>query len=209
MDIIAAAEAIVLMDEHAALTSFAQLLKPGGTLVAWFYGRPTFADPTLYATSQPLLDAIMVQSWAKVIRGSRSKRLQGFKRAADGMASWLDYIPFDSGTWTDVRRIKWNPHATLPFFGAEACGFDIDVVSHVQAGERTEERVDPEWWRNDWDLAELKRYFGVLFPDFKQALGKGDTGIDALFNDLGEKMGGEGVMCQFTWPAVLVLATRR
>ena len=206
---IAIAEAMVLMEERAALASFAHLLKPGGTLAVWFYGRPTFADPALYAVGQPLLDDIMVRNWAKVIRGSGMKRQQGFKRAADGMASWLDYVPFDPAVWANVRRIKWNPHATLPFFGAEACGFDIDVVSRVRVGEQKEERVDREWWRNDWDLAALQRYFSVLFPGFKEALGDGDADIDALFRELSEKMGGERTICQFTWPAVLCLATRR
>ncbi|KAI0110608.1 S-adenosyl-L-methionine-dependent methyltransferase [Hypoxylon sp. NC0597] len=207
-DLVAVAEAMVLMDEHVALDNFKRLLRPGGTLAFWFYGRPTFSDPKLRAEAQPLIDEIMVRNWAKVIRGSGERRKAGFRRAAEGMKSWLDYVPLDPQTWTDVRRIKWNPSATLPFFGEEACGFPISSTSNVRPSEHIEEREDPEWWRNDWNLAELKRYFSVLFPGFKEAVGDGDAEINQLFQELSVHFGGEGEVKQFTWPAVLVTATR-
>ncbi|KAI2463972.1 S-adenosyl-L-methionine-dependent methyltransferase [Annulohypoxylon bovei var. microspora] len=206
-DLIAAAEAMVLMDEKVALENFKRLLRPGGTLAFWFYGRPTFSDPKLRAEAQPLIDAIMVLNWAKVIRGSGERRIAGFQRAAEGMASWLDYVPLDPESWTNVRRIKWNTSATLPFFGEEACGFPIHPISNVKPGEHTESREDPDWWRNFWDIAELKRYFRVLFPGFKEAVGESDEQMDRYFRGL-EAHFGSGVQ-QFTWPAVLVTATRK
>lgn len=208
-DLIAAAEVVVLMDRDAGLASFAQLLKPGGTLAVWFYGRPTFSDPTLLAHAQPLLDKIMARNWNKVIGGRESgrKRAWGFRRCADAMASWLDFLPFAPETWTDVQRYKWNTHGTLPFFGEEACGYPIEPVSNVAEGEKVVVREDAEFWRNDWDVAQLKEYFRVLFPGFRQAIGEGDEQIDALFAELAEAMGGERK--QFTWPVALVLATRR
>ncbi|KAI0883035.1 S-adenosyl-L-methionine-dependent methyltransferase [Annulohypoxylon maeteangense] len=207
-DLIAAAEAMVLMDEHVALENFHRLLRPGGTLAFWFYGRPTFSDLKLRAKAQPLIDGIMVRNWSKVIRGSE-RRIAGFKRAAEGMASWLDYVPLDPESWSNVRRIKWNTSATLPFFGEEACGFPIHPTSNVKPGEYTEEREDPNWWKNEWDIAELRRYFRVLFPGFKEALGEGDQEINRMFQELESHFGGEGKTQQFTWPAVLVTATRK
>ncbi|KAL8805835.1 MAG: hypothetical protein Q9182_001747 [Xanthomendoza sp. 2 TL-2023] len=213
-DLIAAAEAVVLMDRDAGLASFARLLKPGGTLAAWFYGRPTFADPTLLTTAQPLLDQIMVLNWKKVIRGSSTaavgpRRAWGFKRCADAMESWLDFLPFDSTCWTDVQRWKWNTHGTLPFFGQEACGYEIHPVSHVAADvETVVEKTDEGFWGNEWDVAGLKAYFRVLFPGFREAV-EGEGEIEGLFGRLGEVMGGEGVRRRFTWPCALVLATRR
>ncbi|XDG01661.1 hypothetical protein ABKA04_001276 [Annulohypoxylon sp. FPYF3050] len=208
-DLIAAAEAMVLMDEKVALENFQRLLRPGGTLAFWFYGRPTFSDLKLRAQAQPLIDAIMVRNWAKVIQGSGEKRIAGFRRAAEGMASWLDYVPLDPEAWTDVRRIKWNTSATLPFFGEEACGFPIQTTSSVKPGEHVEEREDPNWWRNDWDLAELKKYFRVLFPGFEAAIGEGDGEINRMFAELETYFEGDGKIRQFTWPAVLVTATRK
>ncbi|OTB08088.1 hypothetical protein M426DRAFT_317193 [Hypoxylon sp. CI-4A] len=208
-DLIAVAEAMVLMDEQVALDSFARLLRPNGTLAFWFYGRPTFSDARLRAEAQPLVDAIMVKNWATVIRGSGERRKAGFQRAAEGMESWLDYVLLDPATWTDVRRIKWNPSATLAFFAEEACGFPIQTTSRVGPDEHVEEREDPEWWQNNWDIAELKKYFSVLFPGFKDAVGDGDAEINKWFQELEAKMGGQGKINQFTWPAVLVTATRK
>ncbi|KAI4116243.1 MAG: hypothetical protein LQ345_003306 [Seirophora villosa] len=209
-DLIATAEAIALMDRDAGLDSFARILKPGGTLAAWFYGRPTFADAALLARAQPILDRIMALNWRKVIRGSTSQRARGFKRCADAMASWLDFLPFAADTWTDVQRHKWNTHGTLPFFGREACGYEIEPVSHVAEGEKVDV-VGPDagFWANEWDVAALKEYFRVLFPGFRHAVGEGDKEIDGLFGELSEAMGGQGVARRFTWPCSLVLATRR
>ena len=208
-DMIAAAEAIVLMDPNDGLHSFATILKPGGTLAAWFYGRPTFTDPELLAQGQPILDRIMVRLWSKVIRPSGPRRRWGFKRCADSMESWLDYVSFPTDTWKDVQRFKWNTHGTLPFFGKEACGWDIEPMSNVAEGENVVIQEDPQFWANEWDVAALKSYFAVLFPGFKEATGEGDAEIDGLFDDLTEVMGGGGVVRRFTWPCSLLLATRR
>ncbi|KAL8630374.1 hypothetical protein Q9189_003934 [Teloschistes chrysophthalmus] len=206
-DLIVAAEAMVLMDHHLALQSFAKLLRPGGTLAFWFYGRPTFADK-LHAKGQHLIDTIMVRNWATVIqKDSGPRRRAGFRRAAEGMSSWLDYVPLDSSTWTDVHRIKWNTYGTLPFFREEACGFPIKTEYRVGEGEKTETIEDLEWWRNDWDVEQLKDYFRVLFPGFKDAVGEGNEEMESIYDELRKVMGtGEAA---FTWPVALVMATRK
>lgn len=82
------------MNAKVALASFATLLKPGGTLAIWFYGRPHFAEGEYATKCQPLLDAIMDHNFGMVIKGSGPDRKAGWKGAADGMASWLDYTHF-------------------------------------------------------------------------------------------------------------------
>ncbi|KAL8738823.1 MAG: hypothetical protein Q9181_000427 [Wetmoreana brouardii] len=206
-DLIATAEAMVLMDDQAALQSFARLLRPGGTLAFWFYGRPTFADARLHAKAQPLIDALMVRNWAKVIQGSGPRRLAGFKRAAEGMSSWLDYVRLDPLVWTHVHRIKWNTYGTLPFFGQEAGGFPVKSMNRIGPKEKLETIEDRDWWRNDWDVEQLKNYFRVLFPAFKDAVGEGNEEVNAIYDELEEKMGKS--TAAFTWPVVLVMATRR
>ncbi|KAL8646907.1 MAG: hypothetical protein Q9226_006658 [Calogaya cf. arnoldii] len=208
-DMIATGECIVLMDRDTGLQNFATVLKSGGTLAVWFYGRPTFSDPALFKKGQPILDRIMVLNWQKVISGSTTRRAWGFKRCADAMESWLDYLPFDPKVWMDVERYKWNTHGTLPFFGKEACGYDIEPVSNVREGEKMVVEQDAEFWVNEWDVEALRAYFKVLFPGFREAVGEGDKEIDGLFGELKDVMGGEGVTRKFTWPCALVLATRR
>ena len=208
-DMVAAAEVLVLTDAAKGMGSFAHLLKSGGTLATWFYGRPVFAERGLFERGQGIIDKIMVLNWSKVIQGSGPLRQQGFKRCADGMESWLDFVEFPADTWTDVRRYKWNTHGTLPFFGKEACGWEIEPVDNVGDREKVIIERDPDFWANRWDVAALKSYFTVLFPGFREAIGEGDKEIDGLFAELTEVMGGEGVETGFTWPCVLLLATRR
>ena len=44
-DFISVAEAIPLMDSPVALSGFARILRPRGTLAVWFYGRAHFSEP--------------------------------------------------------------------------------------------------------------------------------------------------------------------
>ncbi|KAL8792453.1 MAG: hypothetical protein Q9195_004986 [Heterodermia aff. obscurata] len=152
---------------------------------AVFYGRPTFSDPTLFDQAQHILDRIMVLNWTKVIGGSGPRRAWGFKRCADAMESWLDFLPFPSDTWVDVQRYKWNTHGTLPFFGEEACGYKIEPVSNVVDGEKVVVEKDEEFWMNEWDVAAVKEYFRVLFPSFRGVVGDSDKGINELFRAIG------------------------
>ena len=205
-DLIASAEAMVLMDEQAALKGFARMLRPGGTLAFWFYGRPTFADAKMFAIAQPLIDALMVHNWAAVIEGSGPKRQAGFKRAAEGMSSWLDSIWLNPSVWTSIRRIKWNTYGTLPFFDEKACGFPLNVSNTVADDNKVETIEDRNFWRNDWNLEQLKSYFRVLFPGFENAVRQDDPEIDRLYGQLELKMGNG--TATFTWPVSLVMATR-
>ncbi|KAG8526326.1 uncharacterized protein KY384_000319 [Bacidia gigantensis] len=216
-DLIAAAEAIVLMDMHAGLDSFARVLKPGGTLACWFYGGPTFtsSSPSSHgdANIKPLDRAkyyghLLAQSHPQFT----PKRMAGFKRCADQMASWLDYLDFDPGVWVKVERYKWNTrNGTLAFFGEEACGFPVRPERRVREGEQvTEKEVDEDWWRNEWDIEGLKRYFEVLFPGFRKVVdAEAAEEVERCFGMLEEEMGGQGVRRGFTWPVSLVVAGRK
>ena len=94
----------------------------------------------------------------------------GFKRCADQMASWLDYMHFPADTWTDVKRLKRNTrHGALPFFREEACGLAIRPTSIVSQGEENlDSEEDADFWRNECDVQALKRYFEILFPGFRE-----------------------------------------
>ncbi|KAL8938126.1 MAG: hypothetical protein Q9211_003356, partial [Gyalolechia sp. 1 TL-2023] len=193
VDLIATAETVVFIDTDAGLASFSKILKPGGTFAAWFYGRPTFSDRALFTAAQPILDKIMDRSWTTVIgrNDSGPKRALGFKRCADAMESWLDFLPFPQETWTDVQRYKWNTHGKLAFFGETACGYKIRPVSNIADGEKVVVKEDLDFWKNEWNVAEVKKYFRVLFPGFRKAIGEDDAVTNGLFEELGEAMGGE------------------
>ncbi|KAF2233473.1 hypothetical protein EV356DRAFT_567938 [Viridothelium virens] len=183
-NMITAAKAMVPMDENVGSKTIALVLKSDGTLAFWFYGRPTFLEPEYYHACQPILSEIVTHNWSK--------------RAAEGMASWLDYLAFNPTDWDDLQRFKKNTYATLPFSGREACRFDNKAVSNRTNEERVTIHEDPEFWKVSWNAIELKKYMSILFPGFKDAAGDGpgETEIGRLFNELTLQMGSERAICR-------------
>ena len=207
VDFVAAAECMPLMDVDRAIAGFGRLLRPGGTLAMWFYGRPRFAEPPFVATCQPLLDRILDCSFRKVVSGGGPAKRAAWQRAMRGMNSWLDDVWLPNMQWFDVRRRKWNTHAELPFFGKEACDFEIEKVCRVEAGEEMSEIRDDSFWEMKWDFAGLKDFVEASFPGMKEMQDK-DPEIQRLLKEIMAKMGGEGHVRSFTWPVVQVLAAR-
>ncbi|OJJ95286.1 hypothetical protein ASPACDRAFT_1891874 [Aspergillus aculeatus ATCC 16872] len=147
--IISALMFTLLPDPAAALRSLHTVLKPNGagTLAISFYGLPHFSEPALAAECQPLLDGIAQRA--------------SFKREADAVARWLDYLAFPVGEWRAVERHKWNRGwARLGFFTVRAGGFVVETpVSRVRWGqEKVVEVEDRGLWRRDWDVRELRRF---------------------------------------------------
>lgn len=74
-DFVAVAECIPSMDAEQAMTGFAKLLRPGGTVAIRFYGRPIFADEK----SQDLSDKITSKAFERTFP-SRSRRWKARSR---------------------------------------------------------------------------------------------------------------------------------
>ncbi|KAL4865661.1 hypothetical protein BDV12DRAFT_199954 [Aspergillus spectabilis] len=205
-DLIVCALMFPLMDTVAALKSFRTLLKPGGTLAIWFYGRAHFSEPKYAPTCQALLDAIINHHFAGVIKGGGPESRAECKRVADSIASWLDYIPFSEDEWVAVERHKWNRSwASLGFFGHEAGDFAFEPESNVRDSELVDEREDRNLWRKDWDAAQLKEFVQYIYP-FECM---DEDPVVPLWNDLVVAMGGLHARRAFSWPVAIVLATRR
>ena len=123
------------------------------------------------------------------------------------MASWLDNIDFTINEWKTVQRRKWNSKSAQMGFGPETCDFDIESFSNVKSTEEVIEIEDPEMWEGSWDILGVKRYVNSSFPNIEDKV-EVDREIKELFERLAEAMGGEGDVRLFTWPIVLILATR-
>lgn len=206
-DLAVAAECLPLLDASAAVTSFARLLRPSGTLAIWFYGRPAFAEPDFASRCQPILDDILDRSFAKIIKGGGPAHTAGWKRATDCMASWLDNVALSSDQWGDIQRRKWNSTLTMPFYGPKACDFEIEVSSAIGEGEKVVEERDLSFWAESWDVEGVRRFVEVNLPEFEERAEK-DEEIELLYEELGKQMGGIGAERQITWPVVLILATK-
>ncbi|GAB1195204.1 hypothetical protein APSETT444_004459 [Aspergillus pseudonomiae] len=205
-DLVVSALMFPLMDTMSALRSFHALLKPGGTLAIWFYGRAHFAELEYAGLCQPLLDRIINHHFSGVIAGGGPEHTAGWKHVADGIASWLDYIPFANEDWGSVERHKWNAEWTsLGFFGNEACNFAVEPRSSVTDAEVVIDRDDRCLWRKDWDVGQLREFVQYIYP-FQ---GMEEESVKPLWAQLEREMGGLHARRAFSWPVVLILATRK
>jgi SAM-dependent methyltransferase len=207
-DLVTCALAFPLLDTDKVLHTVFTLLRSGGTLAIWFYGPPIFLDPFLAEKAQPLLYAALDHYFQPVVSGGDAQELASWKRVADGMASWLDYIPFSQDNWTDVHRRKWNnAGARLSFFGPAACDFGVEPASAVGSHETVTDEQSPSFWKSYWDAGILKRFVLSIFPKPKSMI-KTDKILDKHLEKLEELMGGPGVKVSMTWPAVLILVRK-
>ncbi|KAL4742419.1 S-adenosyl-L-methionine-dependent methyltransferase [Aspergillus similis] len=205
-DLVACALTFPLLDTLPALQSFYTLLRPGGTLAIWFYGRAHFAEPEYARPCQPLLDEIIDHHYAGVIQGHGSEHLAQWKCVAERIACWLDYIPFSETEWANVTRYKWNTSwAELGFFTERACGCPLDALpSGINEGEIVIEQEDRKMWEMSWDVNGLREFVKYIFPFERMD----DEPVRPLWTRL-EREVGPGQRRLFSWPAVLILATKK
>lgn len=208
IDLITCAETFPLMDLEQAMDSILTLLRPGGTLALWFYGPPFFTEENYANKCQPILDQLMDCKFRPVVSGGGPAKRESWKRAAEGKASWFDYIPFFAECWNDVRRHKWNTQARLSYWTPAACDFDIELLSCVQKHEEVTEKVDHDFWKVEWDISMIRRYVGAAFPTPRH-IDQANHEMNELFEKLETAMGGANAARAMSWPVVLVLAQKQ
>ena len=210
-NLLTVAECLPLLDVPRAMNTFAHLLQPDGTLAIWFYGRPAFTEPEFTATCQPILNEILNLTFARVIKGGNSVAKAAWKSAQDTLESWLDNVALSPDIWGDVYRYKWNSHLPLPVIGPDAYDFTVETSSNVdQNTEKVVKVEDPHFWAESWDVEEVRRFVECLIPSFEEQKAKGYyQHIEAKYLDLERAMGGKEAKRAFTWPVVLILATRK
>ncbi|KAK6079333.1 methyltransferase type 11 domain-containing protein [Seiridium cupressi] len=208
-DAIFCAEAIPLMDKERAITGFAKMLKPNGTLAVWFYGRPLFTDGNREAC-QAIYAKVFNTKAAKMLQGNSPEFRAGWKHGIDTIASWLDNVEFPAETWKDVERRKWNTHTKIEFNDQEAMlGLPIEVASNIDhKRERIMEIRDEKFWARSWNVGEVCNFIEALLPTNHAELDQ-DPEIQGRFEELSEAMGGEEARRAISWPAVLLLATKK
>lgn len=146
-------------------------------------------------------------SFAPIIKSSGQQGKGAWKRATDRMSSFLDDIELKDDVWKDVERRKWNARHPMPFYGVEACDFDITSSSAIGAHEKVVETQDLAFWERQWDLAGVKQFVRVNLPAFDDKIQ--DQAIAGKYKELGRAMGGKSAIRKITWPVVLILASKR
>lgn len=95
----------------------------------------------------------------------------------------------------------------MPFYGPEACNFEITPSSAVGPHEEVVEKEDASFWERRWDLDGVKRFVLAILPtaDEKQQ----DERLTSKYTELKQAMGGETAIRKITWPLVLILASKK
>ncbi|KAL1881331.1 hypothetical protein Daus18300_001184 [Diaporthe australafricana] len=206
-DLITVAECIPLMDTQAAMSAFAKLLRPGGTLAIWFYGGPIFASP---GSSEDSPEVAGVQALFQGILNRSYDQFRPFKgsvleKPCTMIHSWLDNVAFDPVQFGDLRRVKWNTDKELHMLSSKVMGFDLEHVNLIGEGEIVDdEGVDRSFLlRNGVDFDWAKGYIDSAIARKKDYI---TEEVREMFEELESRM--KGRAWNASWPAVLLLATK-
>ena len=203
VDLITLGQCVDLMDTEQAFSGFAKLLRPGGTLAIWMYGRPIFAEKG-QKKSQEIYNQIATNAYLKIspIKGTV------WQHRCTVSAAWLDNIGFPSEDWTDVQRTKWNHDKPMSFVPEELYDFEIKYKDSVGPDEKVEKRIDRDFWARKWcTVYWVKRFMEAQFPWSTD--NEVNVHLTPIDKDLEKAMGGKGAKTKICWPAVLILATRK
>jgi len=144
-DLVVVSECMSLLDAPAALGSFAALLRPGGVVAIYFYGRSLFAsgdftaDVACDTAYERVATRVSQLLWPLV----GTPRYLAYKWGSEVLSSYMDNIAVPATEWEAVERHKWNCHRPLLFAVVE--GYDFPVVPGADQrgeGESTFDKVD-------------------------------------------------------------------
>ncbi|KAH8698793.1 S-adenosyl-L-methionine-dependent methyltransferase [Talaromyces proteolyticus] len=206
-DLVVVSECMPLLDAPKALDAFHGLLRVGGTLAIYFYGRPIFTSGQDPAHLDSLYDRIATKICSFLLPFKGTPGFPFHKRGAEALVSCLDNIPLPSGAWADVVRYKWNTNVTLLFNSKAGFDFDFEPVDRREDGEVTKEIRDRTWWQDEWDADRVKSYLDSVYPSYIEKAGDRYVEIEQGIEELREAMGGGKVKVSF--PVALILATKK
>ncbi|KAI0147574.1 S-adenosyl-L-methionine-dependent methyltransferase [Xylariaceae sp. FL1272] len=209
-DLLLVSECMPLLDASKALESFNKMLRPGGTLAIYFYGRPIFlgADAEDCNRLWERLADSAVQCFHPI---KDTPSFPFYHRSATTMHSWLDNIALPPQSWVNVERIKWNYHSPLSFCGQGGYDFGLEAVDRTQPREKKKEFIEPSFWSREMNATEVEAYLSSVLPGYCDRPNS-DTRLEEiheLIQTLQKVMGGEGLTRQVTFPVSLILATKR
>lgn len=205
-DLITVSECMPLLDAPNALKAFHGILRDGGTLGIYFYGRCIFTGVNAdkcNAIYEKI--ATRICSFNQPIKDTPA--FPFYFRAAETLLSYLDNIAIPSEDWESVERHKWNCDYPLIFNSKEGLDFDCHPVDCRAESEFTREATDQHFWAAEWSAENVNAYLDSVYPNYRDKAGARYEEIEAMLQDLREAMGGGKK--EVTFPVVLILATKK
>lgn len=205
-DLVTVAECIPLMDAPRAIQSFSELLKPGGTLAIWFYGRPLFVASDGWAKEHAeKAQQIYLTLASRVYDEYVPFEGKPLGKAWTRIGRWLDDLELPAADWTAVKRLKWNKDSPLYFMDEKELTF-ITYKSKIGKNEEIVSRDSDKIWNDKVSATWLRGFADNLIPRKNKAFSEE---MEKLCAELGEVMGGMEVEREVNWTATLILATRK
>ncbi|KAJ5383040.1 hypothetical protein N7517_000951 [Penicillium concentricum] len=201
-DLLVVSECMPLLDAPRALEAFHTLIRPGGTVAIYFYGRPIFQDPVCDAIYDRM--ATRICQFLLPFQGTPGEPFH--RRGAEGLVSFLDNIALPASDWENVERHKWNCDYPLLFNSPDGFDFEFHPVDRRGEGDITHDIVDRDFWAHEWDADNVKAYLDSVYPHYRGQAGESYAEVEAMCEELRAAMGGKQ---KVTFSVVLVLGTRK
>ncbi|PSN71800.1 hypothetical protein BS50DRAFT_617204 [Corynespora cassiicola Philippines] len=183
-DLAMVGECIPLLDREKSLEAFHAMLRPGGTLAIYFYGRPIFTGGDA-ARMDALYDKIATRICQFLWPIKETPGFPFFHRAAEAMESWLDNIAFPADQWEKVERHKWNDFPLL-MCAKEGFDFEFDRVDRRGVGEVAKDTIDRSFWSGEWDAGRVANFLSSAFPNYEEKAGEKYAEIEKMVKDMSE-----------------------
>ncbi|KAF2995377.1 hypothetical protein E8E13_003880 [Curvularia kusanoi] len=207
VDFMSCAEAIALMDMPRYLEAAKTVLKPGGTLALWFYGRPHFLNGAgeLNSKINKAYGELADHLFGFLVKGNEDAWL----KPTQNMHCWFDNLAIGEEDWSDVQRSKINFDCEMSFYSADLGGLDPSIVSlGIGSHENVSSEIDRSFWGERWTLDEILRFIKVNMPMFDPEKFEDDE-YHRLCTELEITMGGPGARVDVCWPVLVVLAAKK
>lgn len=204
-DLVVISMAMPLIDAEKTMAASHALLRPGGSLAIYVYGRPIFPSEELNTLYEGLASRIC--SFFLPFAGAPGE--PAHRRSADTLASYLDNIAVPPASWAHVERHKWNVDRPLIFNGRQGYDFDWNPVDRRAPGETNVELVNRNLWQQHWDISQVKAYLASNYPRHQERAGARYSELEPMYAELEQAMGGPSVKSAISFPVVLILATKK
>lgn len=208
VDALISCASIHWMDVEAAMKTFQDALRPGGTFGAVVYPQPTIKGDDEAAEA---VAAVFEQRRRFQDVADAQKDVMGSVRARAyrNLSVGLDYVPFDPASWTSVHRRTANlpRDGKWPLRDSTWKHYGEPKVA-VTGGEEVEKVDEDDWWsRKGYKIEQLKEFFQTLgYEPFVMDGRLWDTDAFRSFEKVVKDRGGS---FELVWPVATVLARRK